>query len=134
MFALHPKLAADSVAVTQLALCEVRLMNNSNFPWLLLIPARESLKEITDLASADQHVLIDEIAHVSRVLQTITSAEKMNIAALGNQVPQLHIHVISRFSSDSAWPNPIWGIAGKPYDPSRLEEFAAQLCTALVRK
>ena len=108
-FALHPRLAADTVALGDWPLCRLLLMNDARFPWLILVPARPDLREIHDLPPADRATLIEEIARASAQMQQAFKADKMNVAALGNQVPQLHIHIIARFASDSAWPNPIWG-------------------------
>lgn len=109
MFSLHPQLAQDSVLLGQLNLCELRLMNRRHFPWLLLVPARANLVEITDLNDPDRIQLMHEIATVSDILKHETKADKLNVAMLGNMVPQLHVHIIARFKSDPAWPSPIWG-------------------------
>lgn len=108
-FTLDTRLEDDSLPIAEWPLCEVRLMNNARFPWLLLVPRREHAREITDLLPADQQQLMHEITRASRALQALTGAQKMNIGALGNIVPQLHIHVIARFTHDAAWPNPVWG-------------------------
>jgi diadenosine tetraphosphate (Ap4A) HIT family hydrolase len=108
-FALDPRLEADSVAVTQLALSELRLSGDARFPWLILVPRREGAVEIVDLVDMDRAVLFDEIVIVSNVLRAATGCHKLNVAALGNQVRQLHVHVIARFEDDAAWPKPVWG-------------------------
>jgi diadenosine tetraphosphate (Ap4A) HIT family hydrolase len=107
-FTLHPRLAADTIALGDWPLCRLLLMNDGRFPWLILVPARPDLREIHDLPSAERAILIEEIARASALMQQGFKADKMNVAALGNQVPQLHVHVIARFASDPAWPNPIW--------------------------
>lgn len=127
MFKPHPQLEADSLHVIRLHFCEVRLMNNQHFPWLILIPAQEDLHEITDLTQEEQHKLMDEISMASALLQGMTQAKKMNIAALGNQVPQLHVHVIARFEDDEAWPNPVWGTASKPYPEADAKALVTKL-------
>lgn len=132
-FALDARLEADSLPITRLALCELRLMNNSRFPWLLLVPTQDGLREFTDLRAADQTLLMQEITQCSRVLQEITGAEKMNIGALGNMVPQLHIHVIARFAADAAWPNPVWGTGGEPYATQQAEALISAI-RAKVKK
>ena len=109
MFELHPTLAADTVEVARWPLCRVLLMNDANYPWLILVPQRESVTEVHQLAPADRAMLIEEITLASERLAATTGAHKMNVGALGNVVPQLHVHVIARFSSDAAWPRPIWG-------------------------
>ena len=106
MFELHPRLAADTREVTRLSLCRVLLMNDRRFPWLILVPARADIREIHQLSAPDRATLVEEIATVAQAMETLHKADKMNVAALGNQVPQLHVHVIARFTSDPAWPNP----------------------------
>ena len=121
-FQLDPRLAADSLPVADLSLCSVRLMNDQRFPWLLLIPRRADKEEVLDLIDQDQLKLWDEIRRVARVLESLFSPDKMNIAALGNQVRQLHVHLIARFENDAAWPQPVWGIgAAEPWsDPAAM--------------
>src|SRR5215469_12081697 len=108
MFALHPQLACDTFFITDLKLCRVLLMNNGLFPWLILVPKVDGIKELIDLSDTDRHVLMDEISLASEIMKALFSPDKLNIAALGNQVPQLHVHIIARFTHDSAWPNPVW--------------------------
>jgi diadenosine tetraphosphate (Ap4A) HIT family hydrolase len=107
-FNLHPRLAADTIEVGAWPLCRLLLMKDGRFPWLVLVPQRPQLREIHDLLPADRAQLIEEIARASAAMQQAFRADKMNVAALGNQVPQLHVHVIARFVADPAWPNPIW--------------------------
>lgn len=115
-FELHPKLAADTHSVIDWPICRVLLMNDERFPWLILVPAMAGLRELHDIASPAREQLWAEVDHASRHLAEMTQADKMNVAALGNQVPQLHIHVIARFEDDTAWPNPVWGHgAAEPY-------------------
>jgi diadenosine tetraphosphate (Ap4A) HIT family hydrolase len=130
-FLLHPRLEADSLPVASLPLCRVRLMNNARFPWLLLVPALPQKREITDLDEPQQQQLMREIAQASRVLQQLTGAHKMNVATLGNMVPQLHIHIIARFEGDAAWPAPVWGTGGEPYTPEAAATQVARLAEAL---
>ena len=108
-FALDPKLAADSVRSASSALSDLRLMNDARFPWLLLVPRRAGAGEIIDLDKPDRAALFEEIIAVSAALRTATHCDKLNVAALGNQVRQLHVHVIARFDGDAAWPGPVWG-------------------------
>lgn len=108
-FHLDPRLAHDSESIIQLSLCEVRLMNNAAFPWFLLIPQRLDCIEILDLEDADRAQLFQEILWVSEKVQQLFKPTKLNIANLGNQVSQLHVHVIARYNTDLAWPNPVWG-------------------------
>jgi diadenosine tetraphosphate (Ap4A) HIT family hydrolase len=107
-FTLHLRLAADTIALGDWPLCRLLLMNDARFPWVILVPARADLREIHDLTSPERATLIEEIARVSALMQQVFKADKMNVAALGNQVPQLHIHIIARFAADPAWPNPVW--------------------------
>ena len=108
-FALHPRLAADTVVVTDLPLCRVLLMDDARWPWLILVPRRAGVRELIDLSPAAQQALTGEIARASRTLQTLFSPDKLNVAALGNVVEQLHVHVIARWRGDPAWPAPVWG-------------------------
>jgi len=119
VWSLNPKLAADTVPVGDLALTRVLLSNDANFPWLILVPRLPGLVEITDLEPNEQVQLLGEIDAAARVLKSVTECEKLNIAALGNVVAQLHVHVIGRRHSDAAWPMPVWG-AVKPsaYSPA----------------
>lgn len=118
---LHPQLADDTHPLAQFALCEVRLMDDANHPWLILVPRVENAVEVIDLDTAQQAQLMQEIDRASRALQAAVKPHKLNVAALGNVVPQLHIHVIARFHDDIAWPRPVWGMAtAQPYSPELL--------------
>ena len=118
MFSLHPQLEKDTFHVTDLSLCRVLLMNNHLFPWIILVPQVEEVTEIIDLSVIDRHRLMDEIAKASQVMQAVYKPKKLNVAALGNIVPQLHVHVIARAETDAAWPNPVWGGPSEYYgDP-----------------
>jgi diadenosine tetraphosphate (Ap4A) HIT family hydrolase len=119
---LHPQLADDTHPVASWPLCEVRLMDDSNHPWLILVPRIAEATEVTDLAPTQQLALVQEIDRACRALQ-VFRPHKLNVAALGNLVPQLHIHVIARYREDIAWPRPVWGMAAaKPYAPELLIE------------
>jgi diadenosine tetraphosphate (Ap4A) HIT family hydrolase len=107
-FTLHPRLAGDAIELARWPLSLVLLMDDGRFPWLILVPQRANLREIHDLPAAERAVLVEEIARAGRLMQSAFRADKINTAALGNQVPQLHVHVIARFTGDAAWPNPIW--------------------------
>lgn len=109
-FTLHPQLAADCLEIGDWPLCRLLRMNDSTYPWLILVPRRPAIREIIDLERSDQIRLMEEIALASAALRRETGAHKLNVAALGNAVPQLHVHVIARFTTDSAWPRPIWGV------------------------
>jgi len=108
-FAIDPRLAADTHAIGALPFSELLLMDDARFPWVILVPRIAGARELIDLDEGDQRLLLGEIDHVSRALETLLHPDKLNIAALGNVVPQLHVHVIARFTSDAAWPNPVWG-------------------------
>jgi diadenosine tetraphosphate (Ap4A) HIT family hydrolase len=115
-FVLHPRLAADTAALAEWPLCSVLLMNDARFPWLVLVPRIANASELFDLAEAEQKQLAGELARAAHGLKEITGADKINIGALGNLVPQLHWHVVARTRSDSAWPGPVWSSgAAIPY-------------------
>ena len=107
---LHPQLAADTAPVCDLALSLLLVMNDANFPWLILAPRRAGASEIIDLGG-EQALLVDEIALVSRALKDETRCDKLNVATIGNVVPQLHVHIVARRKEDAAWPKPVWGAA-----------------------
>jgi diadenosine tetraphosphate (Ap4A) HIT family hydrolase len=111
VWSLHPQLAQDTVPIGDLALARVLLANDANFPWLILVPRRPGLVELIDLEENAQVQLLGEMAAAAHALKAITECEKLNIAALGNQVAQLHVHVIGRRHGDAAWPKPVWGAA-----------------------
>ncbi len=127
-FNLHPTLEKDCIELGRLSLCRVLLMNDSQFPWLILVPERENLKEIHHLSSEDQQLVMRESCHVAKNLAEHFQADKMNIAALGNMVSQLHIHHVVRYQKDKAWPAPIWGkFDALPYTEQDLEIIISQL-------
>lgn len=127
-FTLHPTLARDTVEVARLSLCRVLLMNDRRFPWLILVPERESLREIHDLPPADRSTLIEEIARAGQLLARLFKPDKLNTGALGNIVPQLHVHVVARFATDAAWPGPVWGAgAAVAYTSGDLAEIQRRI-------
>jgi len=127
-YELHPQLAADTHPVVAFALSDLRLMDDSNYPWLVLVPRVVDAREMIDLDAGQRRQLTDEIDHASRLLRDAFSPFKLNVAALGNLVPQLHVHVIARFEHDPAWPAPVWGrVAARPYTPEALVERIVQL-------
>jgi len=122
-FELDPRLAADSLFVRALELCEVRLHRDARYPWLLLIPRVPGAVEILDLSPEDQDRLWGEIRWAAGLLQRRYRPTKLNVAALGNQVRQLHVHVIARWEGDAAWPGPVWGAHPPlPYTPGAAAE------------
>ena len=128
VFTLHPRLAADTLLIRDLALCRVLLMNDARFPWIIMVPRRPEIREIDELAPEDQATLTAEIAAVSRTLKRLIQPFKLNVAAIGNIVPQLHIHIVARFEDDAAWPQPVWGFGTRePYDEEESSGFAGLL-------
>ncbi|TXH72029.1 MAG: HIT domain-containing protein [Lysobacteraceae bacterium] len=129
---LHPQLAEDTHPLAQFGLCEVRLMDDANHPWLILVPRIEHAVELIDLDEPQQTLLIREVDRASRALRAAVKPHKLNVAALGNAVPQLHVHVIARFHDDIAWPRPVWGMASaQPYTPEALIRRVELLRSAL---
>jgi diadenosine tetraphosphate (Ap4A) HIT family hydrolase len=116
-WSLHPQLEADTVPLGDLPLSRVLLMNDANYPWLILVPRMPGITELTDLDPNEQVQLLGEIDGAARALKSVTAHEKLNIAALGNMVKQLHVHVIGRRTTDAAWPKPVWGVTpAKAYE------------------
>lgn len=131
-FKLHPRLAEDTAMVRELTLCRLLLMRDARFPWAILVPRRADIREIHALTQADQRQLLAEITTLSKAMERAWRADKMNVAALGNMVAQLHVHVIARFDGDAAWPGPVWGAGtATPYDEAALSETIARLNAAL---
>lgn len=131
-FALDEQLAQDSHPVIQLPLSSLRLMDDCNYPWVILVPRVADARELIDLDAAQQAALLDEVNRVSRALKQLFRPHKLNIAALGNLVPQLHVHLIARYRDDPAWPAPVWGrIHARPYEPEALVLRVRQLAAAM---
>jgi diadenosine tetraphosphate (Ap4A) HIT family hydrolase len=127
-WSLHSRLEKDTMSVGDLPLSRVLAVIDANFPWVLLVPRRAGASEIIDLAEPEQAQLMIEIARVASALKTITGCDKLNVAAIGNVVPQLHIHVVARRVGDAAWPKPVWGaVPAKPYAAGELESFTTAL-------
>jgi diadenosine tetraphosphate (Ap4A) HIT family hydrolase len=115
-FQLHPQLQKDCFVLGQFELCQVLLMNDSQFPWFILVPQRENIREIYELTDAEQMMLIRESSYLAKKLAEIFNADKLNVAAIGNIVPQLHLHHVVRYENDKAWATPVWGkFAAVPY-------------------
>jgi diadenosine tetraphosphate (Ap4A) HIT family hydrolase len=117
-WSLHPQLERDTARVGDLALSRVLAINNADYPWLILVPRRTGVVEVADLEAADAACLMEEIALASRALRNVTACDKLNIAAIGNIVPQLHVHIVARWKTDPLWPRPVWG-----HTPVRTEPF-----------
>ena len=124
MFALHPRLQADTQILGDLPLCRVLLAKDSQYPWLILVPRVADLREIHHLAPAQQQQLMQESCAVATLMEEALGPDKINVAALGNLVPQLHLHHVARFSSDAAWPGPIWG--AHPTIPYQTQDLRQQ--------
>jgi len=120
-FALDPRLAADTAPIVSLALCDVLLMNDARYPWLILVPRRARLVEIADLSTDEQATLWREVNRAAAALRTVAPCDKLNLGALGNIVRQLHVHVVARCAGDAAWPGPVWGNGhAQPYAEASL--------------
>jgi diadenosine tetraphosphate (Ap4A) HIT family hydrolase len=132
-FALDPRLAADTVAVIGLPLCEVRLMNDARYAWLVLVPRRAGLVEIADLPDEEQAMLWREVHRAGKALRAVAPCDKLNLGALGNIVRQLHLHVVARCEGDAAWPGPVWGHGrAQPYAEAGLRARRDALRQALA--
>ena len=131
-FVLDERLLSDTMAIAALPLSDLRLMNDARFPWLVLVPRRAGTAEIIDLSDIDRAALFDEIVIVSTMLKALSGCDKLNVAALGNQVRQLHVHVIARFTADAAWPNPVWGSgAAVAYGAAERDKLIGRIQDAL---
>lgn len=133
MFELHPRLAQDAIIIGEFDLSLLLLSKDANFPWCILVPKVEDVYEIHHLSEEEQLQLIRESCRLSEVMTSVFDADKMNVAALGNVVRQLHVHHIARFTDDPAWPQPIWGkVPAKDYTPEQRTERIKRLHNALV--
>lgn len=129
---LDERLVRDSYPVAELPLCQLRLMDDTRFAWLILIPRRDGVSEIFDLDEADQRQLWHEAGEIGRMLKSMTRADKINVANLGNVVAQLHVHVVARRQADAAWPGPVWGQGeAQPYDLDELANMRDHLLAQL---
>ena len=122
MFNIDKKFIKSSNYIIDLKLCSIRLHNNSKFPWLILIPKRNKIKDMTDLNSKDQTLLMKEIVFVSKIMKKLFKTSKLNVEKIGNIVPQLHIHIIARNKKDISWPLSVWVVKGKKYSAKHLKE------------
>ena len=130
-FTLHPRLASDTAFVADWPLCHVLLMNDARYPWLILVPRRAGATELFDLDPVDRVQLTDEIARASQTLKRACFAAKINVGALGNLVPQLHVHIVARNPGDPAWPGPVWGHSpAVPYEDAARAAFIAKFVNA----
>ncbi|WP_334127735.1 HIT domain-containing protein [Sneathiella sp.] len=131
MFVLHPQLLQDTFPILSLPLSRLLLLNDARYPWVILVPARPDIVEITDLSEDDYALLTREVRALTGVLQRLFKADKMNVAALGNMVPQLHVHVIARYKGDAAWPGPTFGAGtARPYTSNAVEARIREIAAA----
>ena len=126
-FKLNRKFLKSSHHITDLQLCNIRLNDNSKFPWLILIPKRNKISDISDLNSKDQILLMKEIVYVSKIMKKLFKTPKLNVEKVGNIVPQLHIHIIARYKKDSSWPLSVWVVKGKCYSAKALKDVVNKI-------
>lgn len=132
---LHPQLEKDCIPIGRFTLCQLLLMNDSSYPWFILVPGLYNITELHQLSERDQKQLWKESRLLSTCLEKLYTPDKLNIAALGNVVPQLHIHHIARFKTDPAWPSPVWGFApAVPYSFAQIRDIKHQMRTCLASK
>ena len=131
-FSLHAKLAADTISIGDLQSSRLLLMNDARYAWLILVPRCDQVMDLDQLTDDDRTAVWKDIMQVSAALRALTNPFKLNIAALGNQVPQLHIHIVARNQGDAAWPGPVWGVGdAEPYDPNIATTFVDDCRQAL---
>ncbi len=127
-FQLHPRLEQDCITIGRFGLCRLLMMNDSRYPWFILVPQRADVQEIYQLSKTDRELLTEESSYLAENLAALYKADKMNIAAIGNVVPQLHIHHIVRYQTDKAWPAPVWGkFVAEPYTDRQIAEHSARV-------
>jgi diadenosine tetraphosphate (Ap4A) HIT family hydrolase len=131
-FQLHPQLEADTHLICRTENCQILLMDDARFPWIVLVPEVADIRELYELKERQQQQAYQSILRISKSLAEYSNADKMNVAALGNQVPQLHIHIIARYETDAAWPGPVWGVGqAEPYRPDQLQQRLSDLGATL---
>ena len=127
-FQLHPRLQQDCITIGRFELCRLLMMNDSQYPWFILVPEKADMSEIYQLTKPDRELLTEESSYLAENLAELYQADKMNIAAIGNMVPQLHIHHIVRYQTDRAWPAPVWGkFDAVPYTEQQITDNLARL-------
>lgn len=132
-FELHPDLKRDGIPIGEFPLCQVLLINDSNYPWFVLVPQLENLRELTDLTEEEHQAFWSESRAFSAGIMQAFGGDKLNVAALGNMTPQLHIHHVVRYANDAAWPGPIWGkLPLKPYDQKGVDRAREKLSAAKI--
>ena len=127
MFKIHKKFEKTTHYIADLKLCQVRLQDNSKFPWIMLLPKRKGVSQILDLSRKDQIQLLDEIQHCSKIMKKHFRCFNLNVEKVGNIIPQLHIHVITRHKKDPTWPLSVWVTRGKPYTKAELAKILVKL-------
>ena len=127
MWIINRKFLNSSFYITDLKLCSIRLFNNEKFPWIILIPKRKGITDITDLKSRDQKILMQEIVFCSKIMKKIFKSKKLNVEKIGNVVPQLHIHIIARYNNDVSWPLSVWVVKAKSYSKLKLENTLSKI-------
>ncbi|MEH6404668.1 MAG: HIT family protein [Sneathiella sp.] len=134
MFTLHPRLKADTIFIQKLTVSNLYLLNDSRYPWVVLVPERENLSELHDLVPLDYTAVMEEVRQLSHVLSACFTPQKINVGALGNLVPQLHIHIIARETDDQAWPAPVWGVGDAvPYTQKLRDQRVTQIQETLLK-
>ena len=131
MFKVNNKFIKSSHHLLELKLCTMRLHDNSKFPWIILIPKRKNIKDMSELNFKDQVLLMKEIIHVSKIVKKLFKTSKLNVEKIGNIVPQLHIHIIARKKNDSSWPLSVWVVKGKKYSKTALSNMIEKINNAL---
>ena len=132
MHQLHPQLAKDCEVIAEVELCSLLLMNDANYPWCILVPRREGVSELYQLSESDQQQFMRESSQLARSMMQAFGGDKMNIGALGNVVPQLHVHHIVRYRADPAWPAPVWGkLPARAYTAQQRDEVVSRLKAVL---
>ncbi len=133
VFSLHPDLSRDGIYLGSFPLCQLLLINDSAYPWFVLVPQRENIRDTIDLSTSDYETLWAESRALSSAIMKLFEGEKLNVAALGNITPQLHLHHVVRFAADAAWPGPIWGVQPmQKYSPEQIEDIKNRLASAAI--
>ncbi len=133
-FKLDRKFLKSSYHITDLKLCTVRLNDNSKFPWVILIPKRNKITDMSDFKSKDQILLMKEIVYISKIMKKLFKTSKLNVEKIGNIVPQLHIHIIARYKKDASWPFSVWVVKGKSYNKKLANSFIEKIKLYIKKK
>ena len=134
VFKINTKFQNSSHHIKELKLCSVRLHDNSKFPWVILIPKRKNITDITELSFKDQILILKEIVYVSKIMKKLFKTNKLNIEKIGNIVPQLHIHIIARYKKDASWPFSVWVVKGKSYNKKLADSFIEKIKLYIKKK